>query len=80
MISSSVLIGTSLSAKSTLNWSPRLIPPDRDWETRQSYLRKKNPDLQEEEITAIVEQIDQERPQEADETQSIIDRIGEQVG
>ena len=52
-----------------------------DLETRQSYLRKKNPDLQEEEeITAIVEQIDQERPQEADETQSIIDRIGEQVG
>jgi hypothetical protein len=29
-----------------------------DLETRQSYLRKKNPDLQEEEITAIVEQID----------------------
>ena len=51
-----------------------------DLETRQSYLRKKNPDLQEEEITAIVEQIDQEQPQEADETQSIIDRIGEQVG
>jgi hypothetical protein len=51
-----------------------------DLETRQSYLRKKNPDLQEEEITAIVEQIDQERPQEVDETQSIIDRIGEQVG
>jgi len=51
-----------------------------DLETRQSYLRKKNPDLQEEEITAIVEQIDAEQPQEADETQSIIDRIGEQVG
>jgi hypothetical protein len=51
-----------------------------DLETRQSYLRKKNPDLQEEEIQAIVEQIDAEQPQEADETQSIIDRIGEQVG
>jgi hypothetical protein len=51
-----------------------------DLETRQSYLRKKNPDFKEEEIQAIVEQIDAERPQEADETQSIIDRIGEQVG
>ena len=51
-----------------------------DLETRQSYLRKKNPDLQEEEIQGIVEQIDQERPQQTDETQSIIDRIGEQVG
>ena len=50
-----------------------------DLETRQSYLRKKNPDLQEEEITAIVEQRDQERPQEEDEKQSIIERIGEQV-
>ena len=51
-----------------------------DLETRQSYLRKKNPDLQEEEIQGIVEQIDAEQPQQADETQSIIDRIGEQVG
>ena len=51
-----------------------------DLETRQSYLRKKNPDLQEEEIQGIVDQIDQEQPQQADETQSIIDRIGKQVG
>jgi len=51
-----------------------------DLETRQSYLRKKNPDLQEEEIQGIVEQIDSEQPQQTDETQSIIDRIGEQVG
>ena len=51
-----------------------------DLETRQSYLRKKNPDFKEEEIQGIVEQIDAEQPQEADETQSIIDRIGEQVG
>ena len=51
-----------------------------DLETRQSYLRKKNPDLQEEEIQGIVDQIEQEQPQQADETQSIIDRIGEQVG
>ncbi len=51
-----------------------------DLETRQSYLRKKNPDFREEEIQSIVEQIDAEQPKEADETQSIIDRIGEQVG
>ena len=51
-----------------------------DLETRQSYLRKKNPDFKEEEIQGIVEQIDAEQPQQADETQSIIDRIGEQVG
>ena len=51
-----------------------------DLETRQSYLRKKNPDFKEEEIQSIVEQIDAEQPQQADETQSIIDRIGEQVG
>ncbi len=51
-----------------------------DLETRQSYLRKKNPDFKEEEIQSIVDQIDQEQPQQADETQSIIDRIGEQVG
>ena len=51
-----------------------------DLETRQSYLRKKNPDFKEEEITAIVEQIDAERPQEQSESQSIFDRIGEQVG
>ena len=51
-----------------------------DLETRQSYLRKKNPDFKEEEIQAIVEQIDAERPQEQSESQSIFDRIGEQVG
>ena len=44
-----------------------------DLETRQSYLRKKNPDLQEEEITAIVEQIDAEQPQAQEET--LIDQI-----
>jgi len=49
-------------------------------ETRQSYLRKKNPDLQEEEIQQIVEQLDSEVPSEANETQSIIDKIGERVG
>ncbi|MEL0117192.1 MAG: hypothetical protein VW739_05720 [Pelagibacteraceae bacterium] len=49
-------------------------------ETRQSYLRKKNPDLEEEEINGILEQIDTEQPQQANETQSLLDRIGKQVG
>lgn len=44
-----------------------------DLETRQSYLRKKNPDLQEEEIQGIVEQIDSEQPQAQEET--LIDQI-----
>jgi hypothetical protein len=51
-----------------------------DLETRQSYLRKKNPDLQESEIQEMVEQLDSEAPNQTNETQSIIDRIGEQVG
>tara|TARA_R100000329_G_scaffold150476_1_gene143508 strand:+ start:445 stop:1776 length:1332 start_codon:yes stop_codon:yes gene_type:complete len=51
-----------------------------DLETRQSYLRKHNPDLQEDEIEGIIERIDSEKPQQADETESIIDRIGKQVG
>ena len=42
-------------------------------ETRQSYLRKKNPDLQEQEIQGIVDQIDQEQPQQAGDT--LIDEI-----
>lgn len=49
-------------------------------ETRKSYLRKKNPDLQEQEIDTIVEQIDSEAPEQANETQSILDKIGKQVG
>jgi len=44
-----------------------------DLETRQSYLRKKNPDFKEEEIQAIVEQIDAEQPQAQEET--LIDQI-----
>jgi hypothetical protein len=44
-----------------------------DLETRQSYLRKKNPDLQEEEIQGIVEQIDAEQPQTQEET--LVDQI-----
>ena len=51
-----------------------------DLETRQSYLRKKNPDLQEAEIQGIVDQIDAEQPQESDQNESIIERIGRQIG
>ena len=51
-----------------------------DLETRQSYLRKKNPDLQEAEIQGIVDQIDAEQPQELDQNESIIERIGRQIG
>ena len=42
-------------------------------ETRKSYLRKKNPDLQEQEIDTIVEQIDAEAPETAEGT--LIDQI-----
>ena len=42
-------------------------------ETRKSYLRKKNPDLQEDEIDTIVEQIDSEAPETAEGT--LIDQI-----
>ena len=45
-------------------------------ETRQSYLRKKNPDFKEEEIIDIVEQIDQEQPKEAPTAEgTLIDKI-----
>jgi len=85
--------GINLGDQFSVDFSEREVPMSADeeikyydWafknnlETRQSYLRKKNPDFKEEEIQGIVEQIDAEQPQEADETQSIIDRIGEQVG
>ena len=42
-------------------------------ETRKSYLRKKNPDLQEDEIDTIVEQIDAEAPETPEGT--LIDQI-----
>ena len=48
-------------------------------ETRESYLRKKNPDLQEAEIEEMVEQLGNNN-EEQNETQSIIDKIGERVG
>jgi hypothetical protein len=85
--------GINLGDQFSIDFAEREVPMSQDeeikyydWafqnniETRQSYLRKKNPDLQEEEIQGIVEQIDAEQPQEQDETQSIIDKIGNQVG
>ena len=85
--------GINLGDQFSVDFSEREIPMSQQeeiqyytWafannlETRQSYLRKKNPDLQEEEIQQIVEQLDSEVPSEANETQSIIDKIGERVG
>jgi len=85
--------GINLGDQFSIDFAEREVPMSADeeikyydWafknnlETRQSYLRKKNPDLEEEEINGIIEQIDIEQPQQPDETQSIIDRIGERVG
>ena len=85
--------GIQLGDQFSIDFTEREVPMSSDeeikyydWafknnlETRKSYLRKKNPDLQDDEIEGIVEQIDSESPQEANETQSIIDRIGKQVG
>ena len=44
-----------------------------DLESRQSYLRKKNPDLKEEEIQEIVDQVDQDTPEAP--TGTILDQI-----
>ena len=85
--------GINLGDQFSVDFSEREIPMSQQeeiqyytWafannlETRQSYLRKKNPDLQEQEIEEMVEQLDSEVPSEANETQSIIDKIGERVG
>lgn len=85
--------GINLGDQFSIDFSEREVPMsqqeeiqyytwafDNNLETRQSYLRKKNPDLQEEEIQQIVEQLDAEVPSEENETQSIIDKIGERVG
>ena len=69
--------GINLGDQFSIDFAEREVPMSQDeeikyydWafqnnlETRQSYLRKKNPDLQEEEIQGIVEQIDAEQPSE----------------
>lgn len=85
--------GINLGDQFSIDFAEREVPMSADeeikyydWafknnlETRQSYLRKKNPDLEEEEINGIIEQIDIEQPQQPDETQTILDRIGKQIG
>jgi len=85
--------GINLGDQFSIDFAEREVPMSADeeikyydWafknnlETRQSYLRKKNPDLEEEEINGIIEQIDTEQPQQANETQSLLDRIGKQIG
>ena len=69
--------GIQLGDQFSIDFAEREVPMSADeeikyydWafknniETRQSYLRKKNPDLQEEEIQGIVEKIDAEQPSE----------------
>jgi len=85
--------GIQLGEQFSVDFAEREVPMSMDeeikyysWafqnnlETRESYLRKKNPDLGEEEIQGIVEKLDTQRNTETDDTQSIIDKIGEQVG
>ena len=82
----------NLNDQFSVDFSEREIPMSQDeeiayytWafannlETRESYLRKKNPDLQEAEIEEMVEQLGNNN-EEQNETQSIIDKIGERVG
>ena len=81
--------GINLGDQFSVDFAEREVPMSQDeeikyytWafandlETRQSYLRKKNPDFKEEEIEQIVEQIDQEKPQEAPTAEgTLIDKI-----
>jgi hypothetical protein len=81
--------GVNLGDQFSVDFAEREVPMSQDeeikyytWafandlETRQSYLRKKNPDFKEEEIEQIVEKIDQERPQEAPTAEgTLIDKI-----
>jgi hypothetical protein len=83
--------GINIADQFSIDFAEREIPMSQDeeiqyysWafqnnlETRESYLRKKNPDLEEEEIEKMLEDLGE--GQEQDETQSILDKIGQQVG
>jgi hypothetical protein len=83
--------GINIADQFSIDFAEREIPMSQDeeiqyysWafqnnlETRESYLRKKNPDLEEEEIKKMLEDLGE--GQEQDETQSILDKIGQQVG
>ena len=83
--------GANIPEQFSVDFAEREIPMSQDeeiayfsWafennlETRESYLRKKNPDLQEEEINKMLEDLGE--TEEQDETQSILDKIGQNVG
>jgi len=78
--------GIQLGDQFSIDFTEREVPMSSDeeikyydWafannlETRKSYLRKKNPDLQDDEIDSIVEQIDAEVPESPEGT--LIDQI-----
>jgi len=78
--------GIQLGDQFSIDFAEREVPMSADeeikyydWafknnlETRKSYLRKKNPDLQDDEIEGIVEQIDSEAPETPEGT--LIDQI-----
>ena len=78
--------GIQLGDQFSIDFTEREVPMSSDeeikyydWafannlETRKSYLRKKNPDLQDDEIEGIVEQIDAESPESPEGT--LIDQI-----
>lgn len=80
--------GVSVPEQFSIDFSEREIPMSQDeeigyytWafannlETRQSYLRKKNPDLEEQEIDGIIKQIDEESPPKENEEGTLIDKI-----
>ena len=83
--------GINIPDQFSIDFAEREIPMSQDeeiqyysWafqnnlETRESYLRKKNPDLDENEIEKMLEDLGEGEEQE--ETQSILDKIGKQVG
>jgi hypothetical protein len=84
--------GINMLEQFSVDFAEREIPMSQDeeinyftWafannlETRQSYLRKKNPDLQEDEIDNMLTDLN-ENTEQQDETQSILDKIGQNVG
>ena len=80
--------GVNCPEQFSIDFAEREIPMSQDeeinyytWafannlETRQSYLRKKNPDLEDNEIDGIIEQIDEENPPQDDGEGTLIDKI-----
>ena len=84
--------GINLGDQFSIDFAEREVPMSQDeeikyydWafkndlETRKSYLRKKNPDLQDNELDGMIDELN-ENTQQEDTTKSILDRIGERVG